>query len=164
MRHNFPIPPNVSILPSVLCSLISPFFPIPLFFLITLAFHIIIIWFFIFSSIVHTRAYYFRLKRVSPSQLIEYVRFSYSNYGPTIFAQQIAQQKGCSQCLWLYNDEVSCSFPIPLKLCIIPKMKNMYFRTFLVTSRMNCLHISRFSSFSSGSCNSRSMAVSFRTA
>jgi len=29
------------------------------------------------------------------------------NYGPTIFAQQIAQKKGCSQCLWLYNDEVT---------------------------------------------------------
>lgn len=29
------------------------------------------------------------------------------NYGPTIYAQQIAQEKGCSQCLWLYNNEVT---------------------------------------------------------
>jgi branched-chain amino acid aminotransferase len=29
------------------------------------------------------------------------------NYGPTIYAQRIAQTKGCSQCLWLYNDEVT---------------------------------------------------------
>jgi len=29
------------------------------------------------------------------------------NYAPTIFAQKIAQEKGCSQCLWLYKDEVT---------------------------------------------------------
>lgn len=29
------------------------------------------------------------------------------NYGPTIYAQKIAQSKGCSQCLWLYKDEVT---------------------------------------------------------
>ena len=31
----------------------------------------------------------------------------FRNYGPTIYAQRIAQTKGCSQCLWLYNDEVT---------------------------------------------------------
>eukprot|EP00794_Sanderia_malayensis_P018105 gene18105-19914_t len=29
------------------------------------------------------------------------------NYGPTIYPQKIAQEKGCDQCLWLYNDEVT---------------------------------------------------------
>lgn len=29
------------------------------------------------------------------------------NYGPTIFAQKLAQSKGCAQCLWLYKDYVT---------------------------------------------------------
>ena len=30
----------------------------------------------------------------------------FSNYAPTIYAQRIAESKGCAQCLWLFNDEV----------------------------------------------------------
>lgn len=29
------------------------------------------------------------------------------NYGPTVYCQRVAQSKGCSQCLWLYQDEVT---------------------------------------------------------
>ncbi|XP_065654722.1 branched-chain-amino-acid aminotransferase, cytosolic isoform X1 [Hydra vulgaris] len=29
------------------------------------------------------------------------------NYGPTIYPQHIAESKGCAQCLWLYNDQVT---------------------------------------------------------
>lgn len=29
------------------------------------------------------------------------------NYGPTIYAQKLAQSKGCAQCLWLYKDLVT---------------------------------------------------------
>ncbi|XP_047135359.1 branched-chain-amino-acid aminotransferase, cytosolic isoform X3 [Hydra vulgaris] len=29
------------------------------------------------------------------------------NYAPTIYPQRIAESKGCAQCLWLYNDEVT---------------------------------------------------------
>lgn len=29
------------------------------------------------------------------------------NYGPTIYAQKLAQARGCSQCLWLYKDQVT---------------------------------------------------------
>jgi len=29
------------------------------------------------------------------------------NYGPTVYCQKVAQSRGCSQCLWLYQDEVT---------------------------------------------------------
>lgn len=29
------------------------------------------------------------------------------NYGPTIYAQKLAQSKGCAQCLWLYKDQIT---------------------------------------------------------
>ena len=88
---------------------------------------------------------------------------SFSNYGPTIFAQQIAQEKGCSQCLWLYNDEVSCSSPTTLY--VIPKMMNICLLTLpscCVFNRSKNELLSSFlvSSFSSRGCNSRPIPVS----